>query len=679
MKRIVVIFGIIAGLVFCIYFNFKPMIDSHLKWAPGDPTDERAMVFLLNHWYEVFAGREHFFRVNYFYPDRLALGYADAVFLLGIVYSLFRCLKLDYFTSLQYMYVFMVGFGYVGSVLFFRKVLGLSFVFGILGAILLVVLNALQNQYMHAQLMGFYFYPILAYLLGMYLKSAKVRAVEKSWMYISSFSVLLGLIFFTSYYPAWFFVFTVLILGFVYATLKVAEHTFGQFVRSVYVFVQAERKRLIVALTIFMLSLTPFFVTYLPVAMSSKGFSVQTMLHYSPSIEDVINLGRNRFWPSVLHYSFDSGNCEVENGYPLFTLSFFLLFLLLCLRDFTLRKQRVNEVMLAFGLTAVVILLITVKWSNQFSLWLAIYHLIPGATGIRAVGRYLIVSQMLGVVFVSHFIDRMCFKDAVPTSLGAVRILLFVILFISLIVEQTNVGYFRLYKEGYLNSLRGFSRKINCRCFFLSPVSNPSCPMYAYNVDAMMVAMKTGVPTMNGYSAVYPAGWALFNVASPLYLSYVYSWVRNNGIATDVCMLNLSEKKFVRVNVLELEELSGEKVMQFCRQFERVCSIVSKFVSSRSRQKELFPSTLVKAGLLNDSFRSKCAKGNWAVNGYWIGWWGDKDYAVGYFPATRSIAEELSKVFKGRAKRIYFPYPEVFNPRGKERCGLGEVLIVFGE
>jgi hypothetical protein len=146
--------SLLIGLAIAIIFVFHPMIISNFRLMPGDVGDERLIMYILNHWYNVFIGHDSFFRLNFLYPDNKVLGYSDALFLFGIIYSFFRMLGYDYFVSVQLLYFFIITFGYCSAFFLFRRILRLNLFFSVAGAIFFVTLNCILNQFGHGQLLG---------------------------------------------------------------------------------------------------------------------------------------------------------------------------------------------------------------------------------------------------------------------------------------------------------------------------------------------------------------------------------------------------------------------------------------------------------------------------------------------------------------------------------------------
>lgn len=252
----------LLGLLLTLSINYHSFY-TDFNLVPGDRGDTWLVVFTLEHWFNVFSGREAFYALNMFYPDRLALAYADGLLLFALPYALFRLSGLDYFTSYQLLFVFMTAFGYATCLLLLRKALRLDLAFSILGAVLLTSLNSMQFQAEIGKLLGFYFYPALIGLLYVYA-STRNKSSWKASLSLACFATVLGLLFFTSYYPAWFFLFTLFLFGGVQFAAGSIRHGFGATLRTWVGFCRENWLQLLVSLGILIVSLIPFGRTYAP-------------------------------------------------------------------------------------------------------------------------------------------------------------------------------------------------------------------------------------------------------------------------------------------------------------------------------------------------------------------------------------------------------------------------------
>ncbi len=593
MSKKIKSFYILSGLVFCLAFAYYPMFFSRFLKVPGDIGDERFGVFVLNHWFNVLRFKEPFFRLNFFYPVKDAMGFSDGFFLLGVVYSVFRFFGLDYFTSLQMLYIFMTSLGYLAGFLVLRKILKLNYFFGIFGAVLLVSLNAIQNQFGHIQLLSFYFYPALALLIYYYFDSKKAGRSKISWLYMISFAVLLGLLCFTSYYAFWFFVFSVLIFiffyfanefiysyaasknegrskiswlymisfavllallfftsdytlwffGFIsyvfiffYLPEKIAGRYFRDRLSGWLVFIKTNKVQLSAGFFIFIASLAPAFIVYIPVIFS--GFRFPFFLNFSPALKDIINVGpRNYLWSGVLNiFHFDYGSGEIQNGLPVITL-LVLIFLFIFNRQILKGREKEKRILLPFAVTGVFIFLLIFNYRGWYSMWYFVYIFVPGAVGIRALGRFFIVSQMIFAVFISYNLNYL-FAGAKGKIYHSFSRGIILLIFFLVLTEQFNAGYFFLNKKRQLAFITRFNGKTGCGSFFIKYNTSYKKPSWVYGTDALMISMKTKIPTINGYSGFYPRKWHLKYPSSKLYNYYVSRWIKENRLR-NVCSVNL--------------------------------------------------------------------------------------------------------------------------------------------
>ena len=77
----------------------------------------------------------------------------------------------------------------------------------------------------------------------------------------------------------------------------------------------------------------------------------------------------------------------------------------------------------------------------------------------------------------------------------------------------------------------------SCRSFFMVPLDGR--PSFAVETDAMLIAVDTGLPTLNGYSGTVPRGYHLDPDHSD-YLERVAAWARDRGVLAGLCSFDRS-------------------------------------------------------------------------------------------------------------------------------------------
>ena len=66
-------------------------------------------------------------------------------------------------------------------------------------------------------------------------------------------------------------------------------------------------------------------------------------------------------------------------------------------------------------------------------------------------------------------------------------------------------------------------------------------------IDAMLVAQKIGIPTINGYSGNVPIGWNLLDSAAASYEQNARAWAAHRGIAAGLCRFDMVSGRFATV------------------------------------------------------------------------------------------------------------------------------------
>ncbi len=109
-----------------------------------------------------------------------------------------------------------------------------------------------------------------------------------------------------------------------------------------------------------------------------------------------------------------------------------------------------------------------------------------------------------------------------------------------------------------------------CRQFFIDPAAMKQRPSYVGNLDAVVVAQRFELPTLNGYSGGAPKGVHFVEFDDPSYLANVADWAYAHNLLSGLCILDLHNKSWrvmaerlssiravlIGSNLLDLESLS---------------------------------------------------------------------------------------------------------------------------
>jgi hypothetical protein len=569
-----------------------------------------------------------------------------------------------------------------------RRALNLHAGFAILGGVLLSSLNALQFQADIGKLTAVHFYPVLILLLWTSLNT-HANSGWKSILPLAGFAAGLGLLFFTSYYPAWFFLLTLGIFGLVALAAKIMAEGPRAALDKVGSRLAELRWQVIAALAVFGVSLLPLIRTYAPLIRAEATRSFDLVLEFAPRLRDVVNVSANNYvWsPFLGGLGYDFGSREAQMGSPILVLLLFglaALILVWRLRNpgWSRFSKRQRFMLLLTG-TAVALLAISVKWDG-FSLWYFVYTTIPGASALRALGRVLILVDMIAIVVVICGADDV-FGSWNPANwrAAAVRIAGAALTGTLLIAEQVNSTPFRLDKAGQLAFMRSYpAPPAVCRAFFVNNARTADWPFGYYQLDAMMISMQLGVPTVNGYSGIEPHEAFTLRTRGVEYKYRILDWLQSRQATSAVCELDLQTAAFVPTDVaLELPAYRQLYLASLVEMFSALHDAASRFLADGNALSDLHPRFLEEHGYLDAALGyEQGTRYKWLQDRYWIG---ERPcgrsgcFGIGIVGNYADV-EAILEAFGDEAFRVLYPSPEAWGAGQPVPENLsGELLMIF--
>jgi hypothetical protein len=92
--------AVVCCLLTLLFFYRLHLFASPLHFT-GSTEDSLIQAARLEHWFGVFRDRYHWRDPIFFYPEKNVLGYNDAYFLYGVLYSVYRSFGLDQLLSME--------------------------------------------------------------------------------------------------------------------------------------------------------------------------------------------------------------------------------------------------------------------------------------------------------------------------------------------------------------------------------------------------------------------------------------------------------------------------------------------------------------------------------------------------------------------------------------------------
>jgi len=175
------------------------------------------------------------------------------------------------------------------------------------------------------------------------------------------------------------------------------------------------------------------------------------------------------------------------------------------------------------------------------AIWLSFFRYVPGFSVIRDPTRVIFQYELAFIVAAGLLMARL--RPQPAYRLGVCLALLFFMVTdhrTDVLAYDRPVSVFHRWVESPIDIDPA------CHSFFIKPASREymkrSVNVWAlYGGDALFIALKQGVPTLNGYSAWGPEGWDLMNPPESDYRDKVRGWIALNGL-TGVCELDVDAR-----------------------------------------------------------------------------------------------------------------------------------------
>jgi hypothetical protein len=504
--------------------SFKDFLLSRLDRIAGDFGDNRLCIFLLEHWYRVYHGLEQWNDPQFFYPARGVLGYAETMFLGSLPYALFRSLACDPYVSFELTLILGTLCGYVGMIFLLRRWLKAGETLSIAGAALFSLSNVSHLWILSAQTYAVMLLPCLL-ILSLQLADDSPEARQRRRRNAFAFCALLSLLYFSTFYVAYFFSLLLFLTLAIY--LLVAPVSAWR--------AAIPRPSVVMACCAGLaLGFIPFYLTYGSAIAANRGWEFSQFLANAMAIENVLDAGEgNLVWGRLFHLT---GSSAMAYGVPPILALIFMgttvwLFRLSARRPLS----RLHCALLANGLATILLLSATIKY-HEMLFWYYPWCWLPGARTVRVLPRlFIIASLFITIVSIGGLCELMR-----RAEFGGMRPRLRRALLVSVVtaigLEQVNLA-----------SVHGISRKSEharlgkmppapslCRSMFLAPSQSSAHPI-SLQVDAMLLAQRNNLPTVNGYSGLQPESWRLNIPQSPDYLRNLDDWLDRNGISYGSC------------------------------------------------------------------------------------------------------------------------------------------------
>lgn len=518
-----------AICLLAIAIVFRHTIASQFGVAFGDRGDSIIALSIFEHWRNVFAGQEVWNNPIYFHPYGDTSGYNDGYLLHGVLYALFRTGS-DAFTADTLVSVAYKAIGFGSTYVLTKRVLGWERSAALLAALIFALSNNLFVRAGATQVSTLSLLPVVAiFAIGAFQHEFAGRYRQARLSAVAA-ALALNLWLMTAFYFAWFVIYFCIVFALCWIFLR-GRKRIGEAAAELW----RHRVTLAFFAGTFLIACIPFLLVYLPKMAETGGHPYRIIYLMRPT--DLINVGPGNLvwgWLGGVTGAMDG---EHETGFPL------IFFGLACMAMWTqIRAKPRDPLLCAFALAVLVSWFLTLR-IGTISLWVLVHSLVPGASGLRVVLRYqlflvLPLLILIGVTYRARFAALLQNRPVVAAALVVL-----------LVAEQVNLGGQTRFRRSEVAELDAIpAPPAGCRSFyvvtarraepmFISPLLND---LYPHNVDAMYLAGRWRVPTINGFSTFNPPDWNFAKPFAPDYEARIAAYASAHRL-DGLCRLDMRQ------------------------------------------------------------------------------------------------------------------------------------------
>ena len=497
--------------------QFHPMLLSGMQKMEGNQSDSRLVNYILEHsyrWLLAMPGHESFWSPRVFFPAPDTAAYSDVLLGVAPLYWLWRIGGLAPDSAFQLWILSLATLNFASAFILFLRGFRCRPVASAAGALLLSFAAMRTSQVMHAQLIANFYITIAIFaLLRIFETEPELRArapmVERStfWVFVLAAACVAQL--YSSFYYGWFLCFALVLAALWSLLLPGMRQRFLLVLR-------ANARALGVTAVLSALALAPLMIHYLGAEQQLGARSFALVDNMLPRMQSWAYFGEGSWLYGWLT------SYEPFRGLPLeheqqLGLGVATALLAACGLWPSRRRRSVQFTILVPATMA----LLATRWPGGFTLWRAVFLLVPGADALRAVSRIGIAILFPAALGVALLVDAISRSRRIPPSRAAIRIrkrdrrlraLIVLVIIVVILAEQ--VGKPRSFdkRDGRARVARVASTiGVSCDSFLYTTIGGDDDP-WNYQLDAMWASMNRGIPTINGYSGNEPPGWFFYDI-----------------------------------------------------------------------------------------------------------------------------------------------------------------------
>lgn len=526
--------ALVAAANTLLFFRYS--IFSGFAEISGDMWDGRYILSIHEHWHHVWSLQAHWRTAAFYYPIRDSLGYTDGFALHGAIYSVWRALGLDWYVSSELTAIAFKLIGFVGFYRLATRVLSIRPAWALLGASIFFQLNSTSVHVTHAQ---FFVINLIPWIIEAAIACARSLAAgrrHRAFLAGLGASALYAVSLLSGFYMSWYFFLLAVTATLIWllrrpvVAARSISHIAGVAWKNGWVLPALAGCGVVLLL--------PMIWLYRPVMHDTGMHQMEEIRKFAGRPADIVNVGPgNIVWSRLLDRATEIltgrhlGPGERTTGVPPG-----LLVLGAAGAVFLWRRQSPYRAAIRAIIAASLLLWIASVQLGNFLGWELIATYVPFGRATRVPPRLQIFLALPLIVAATVWLDRIRWFDHWPRFLA---------LALFLIAEHIYVGAAHMQRSVEDRLLVALpAPPPQCRSFFVSrPIDRPGMSQdirdfVAPQMDAVVVAERFSLPTLNGSGAFNPPGWDLNKPDEPTYRDRVLRYARAHGVSEGLCGLD---------------------------------------------------------------------------------------------------------------------------------------------
>ncbi len=506
---------------------------SVLNMQIGGGADPRLIHTICEHWLQVFRGQAVIASPHYFYPQLGTLGYTDAMLGQGALYALARGSGMEMFNAYNFMLVSMDTLNVLATLALLHYGLRLRLPGAAFGAALFAVNSPKLAQIGHAQLLL-----VFPLALALWAVVDLAKRPKFGWQTLAlgaAFGACVSLQVWSSFYNAWFFCFWLMLAGLLTLVHRETRATVLTTLRHHW-------PAVLVAVWVLYQCLMPFARIYQPVAEQLGWRTYAEVMEMLPQPLSYFSMGETSIvwgWLPHVFPQFTQLPMPWEHymGVGIVPWLAVIAVLLAAVRSVQRHQATAMERWLLLVIASSLLLLLVPIRLGDFSLWRGLYDYFPGGKAIRSVTRVILVAMLPIAIVAATLLDRLLAQAARSQHLRLWTGVLFAVVVFATVEQGRHLpGHIPTEERARVAEIAAQIDPQRCTSFFVRTSTTGPETEIDLQTMAMLAAMQTGVPTLNGYSGKYPYGWDMERIRDPGYLDRVREWRMRNGLRATPCV-----------------------------------------------------------------------------------------------------------------------------------------------